>query len=115
MGEDKPLLTLTKKDFAVTYFSGSGAGGQHRNKHMNCVRITHPESGVTGCGTEQRSRQQNKRMAFKRLTDNPKFMAWLKVQSLHAEDLERAMEDAMKPANLSVEVYKEGQWKSKSQ
>lgn len=107
---NKPVLTLTKKDFTIWYYSGSGAGGQHRNRHMNCVKITHPESGVTGCGTEQRSREQNKRMAFKRLTANPKFKAWLSMKSLHTEDLERAVEAAMKPANLSIEIWRDGKW-----
>ena len=53
--KEKPLLTLTKKHFEITFFSGKGAGGQHRNKHQNCVRIHHVESGVTVTGTEQKS------------------------------------------------------------
>ena len=27
-------LHLTKKDFKITWFSGQGAGSQHRNKHQ---------------------------------------------------------------------------------
>lgn len=27
-------LHLTKKDFKIDWFSGQGAGGQHRNKHQ---------------------------------------------------------------------------------
>ena len=106
----KPLLTLTKRDFAVTYYSGRGAGGQHRNKHMNCVRICHPDSGCCAQGTESKSREQNKRKAFNRLTKLPKFKAWLSMQSLHAEDLARAVEEAMQVHNLKIEIMKEGQW-----
>lgn len=106
----KPLLTLTKKDFVIWYYSGKGAGGQHRNRHMNCVQIVHPESGVSGRGTEQKSRKQNKRMAFKRLAANPKFKAWLSMKSLNVDAIERAMEEAMNPKNLSIEMWKEGAW-----
>ena len=49
-------LHLTKKDFKLDWFNGSGAGGQHRNKHQNCCRITHIESGLTSIGQDSRSR-----------------------------------------------------------
>jgi protein subunit release factor A len=42
------LFSVTKKDFNVDYFSGKGAGGQYRNKHQNCVRLKHIESGAYG-------------------------------------------------------------------
>lgn len=49
-------LHLTKKDFKLEWFSGTGAGGQYRNKHQNCCRITHIESGLTCTGQTQRDR-----------------------------------------------------------
>ena len=60
-------IHLTKKDFRLEWYSGSGAGGQFRNKHQNCCRITHIESGITENGTESRSRVENQRTAFSRL------------------------------------------------
>lgn len=60
-------LHLTKKDFKLEWYSGSGAGGQHRNKHQNCCRITHIESGLTVNGTDSRSRVENQRVAFTKL------------------------------------------------
>jgi len=60
-------LHLTKKDFKLEWYSGSGAGGQHRNKHQNCCRITHIESGLTANGTSSRSRLTNQREAFEEL------------------------------------------------
>ena len=110
MGNVKPLLTLTKRDFVIWYYSGKGAGGQHRNKHMNCVKIKHIESGTCAQGTESKSREQNKRMAFNRLTKLPKFKAWLSMKSLHAEDFARAIEEAMNPKHLSVEIWRNGKW-----
>lgn len=60
-------IHLTKKDFKLEWYSGSGAGGQHRNKHQNCCRITHIETGLKAQGTESRDRVTNQRVAFNRL------------------------------------------------
>ena len=60
-------MRLTKKDFSIDWFSGTGKGGQHRNKHQNCCRITHLASGITVNGTASRSRVDNQREAFTKL------------------------------------------------
>ena len=78
---DNLLFSITKKDLKITYFSGSGAGGQHRNRHNNCVRINHPNSGVTVQATEHKSLSKNKQLAFKRLGNDKKFRIWLKSKA----------------------------------
>lgn len=60
-------IHLTKADFKIEWYSGTGPGGQHRNKRQNCCRITHIESGITVNGTESRSRVDNQDAAFKKL------------------------------------------------
>ena len=60
-------LHLTKKDFHVDWFSGQGAGGQYRNKHQNCCRITHIATGLRSTGQSNRDRPSNQREAFKSL------------------------------------------------
>lgn len=105
------LFSITKKDFEISYFSGTGPGGQHRNKSQNCVRIKHPESGVMATGQDERSREQNLRNAFKRLTENPKFKTWLRVKTAEAlvdkeqekRDINRLVDEAMKEDNLKIE------------
>jgi protein subunit release factor A len=62
-------LHLTKKDFKLEWFSGTGAGGQHRNKHQNCCRITHIESGMVETGQNSRERSVNQREAFTKLAN----------------------------------------------
>ncbi len=57
-------MKVTKKDFKITWFSGTGAGGQHRNKHQNCCRIKHIPTGIITTGQKSRSRITNKRDAF---------------------------------------------------
>ena len=59
-------IHLTKKDFRVEWFSGTGAGGQYRNKHQNCCRITHIGSGLSAIATD-RERTSNQRKAFQEL------------------------------------------------
>ncbi len=39
------LKTYKDEDFRIEWYSGTGAGGQHRNKHQNSCRITHLPTG----------------------------------------------------------------------
>jgi peptide chain release factor 1 len=34
-------FTLNDSDLKIEWYSGTGAGGQHRNKHQNSCRLTH--------------------------------------------------------------------------
>lgn len=57
-------LHLSRKDFKLEWYSGEGGGGQHRNKHQNCCRITHIETGISAVGTASKSRVTNQKAAF---------------------------------------------------
>lgn len=61
------IFQARKKDFNVQWFSGTGPGGQHRNKHQNCVRITHIPTGMRETCQSHRERSRNLREAFKAL------------------------------------------------
>ena len=61
------LRSWTRDELELTWFSGQGAGGQHRNKHQNCVRLRDPETGLAAVGQEHRSRARNLRDALDRL------------------------------------------------
>lgn len=61
------IFQVTKKDLEIDYFSGTGAGGQHRNKHMNCVRIKHIPTGIMTQCQSHRERAANFREAFQKL------------------------------------------------
>ena len=58
-------LHFTKDDFKVDWFSGTGPGGQHRNKSQNCCRITHIETGISAQCQDSRSANRNKAKAFR--------------------------------------------------
>lgn len=32
--------------YSYRWYSGTGAGGQHRNKHQNCLELTHIPTGI---------------------------------------------------------------------
>jgi peptide chain release factor 1 len=61
-----PYLRRSDDDFRVEWFSGSGAGGQHRNRHLNCSRIWHVPTGLKQ-ERQGRSREANYRDAMEAL------------------------------------------------
>ena len=108
------LFSITKKDLTIQTFRSGGKGGQHQNKRESGVRIIHKASKCVGESREERSQYANKKIAFRRLTKNPKFKMWINrrayeiVQGKRIEDI---VEEQMEPLNLKVEVVDEaGKW-----
>lgn len=112
--ERQLLFKLTKKDFEVEPFKGSGKGGQNRNKVMSCCRIRHPASGAVAEGKEQRDFPQNKKAAFKRLVEKPEFLKWHKIQCAKMLgtyiDTEKWVNEQMDFKNLRFEIQVNGRW-----
>ena len=53
--------TISENDLKVEWYSGTGAGGQYRNKHQNSCRITHIPTGIIAkaeCRSRQNSRDE---------------------------------------------------------
>lgn len=50
--------TIPESDLRIEWYSGTGAGGQHRNKHQNSCRITHIPTGIIATA-QCRSRQNS--------------------------------------------------------
>lgn len=55
--------TIPESDLKIEWYSGTGAGGQHRNKHQNSCRITHIPTGEVATA-QCRSRQNSLDMAM---------------------------------------------------
>lgn len=51
-------VTIPNSDLKIEWYSGTGAGGQHRNKHQNSCRITHIPTGIVAT-SQCRSRQNS--------------------------------------------------------
>jgi protein subunit release factor B len=113
MKKKELLYSIIKKDFNVEYFSGTGAGGQHRNKHQNCVRLRHNDSGVTTTGQSNRDRQTNLKEAFNSLVKHPKFKVWMNKKTwevIEGKTIEQKVEESLVPKNLKVEIKEDGKW-----
>jgi hypothetical protein len=110
----KPLLSLTRKDFRVDTFCAGGKGGQHQNKTHSAIRITHIETGFSAECRNYRSQYQNKKEAFIRLCNNPRFRFWIKNKSFNilnmADVIEKQVREAMLSQNLKIEVRKNNGW-----
>jgi len=107
------LFSITKKDLDIEFFSGKGAGGQHRNKHQNCVRMRHIESGVVTTGQSNKERQRNIREAFDSLIKHPKFKIWMnrKIhETIEGKTIEDKVAELMSPENLKIEVRGKDGW-----
>ena len=108
------LFSVTKNDLEIDWFSGTGCGGQYRNKHQNCCRIRHKDSGAIATGQSQRDRVSNLKEAMENLVKSPKFKAWVKVRvgevTGEKADIEAKVDRAMR--HLKFEVKDEaGNWK----
>lgn len=111
MTDRKPVLSVTLKDCDVETKRGSGKGGQNRNKRDTAVRIVHRASGAVGESQEERSQLQNKRTAFKRMAQTPKFEAWLRKMRGVVTLAEVEVSESMRPRNIKTEVRDaDGNW-----
>lgn len=61
--------SVNKKDLIISFYRGSGAGGQHRNKTDSACRIKHIPTGIFSTCESHKSQAQNKKEAFKRLSE----------------------------------------------
>lgn len=72
-------VTFNDRDFKVEWYSGTGAGGQHRNKHQNSCRLTHLPTGLvvtSQCRSRENSLAEAKGTILERLNDQTKGAAF---------------------------------------
>jgi protein subunit release factor B len=92
------VFSITKDDLVIQTFRSGGKGGQNQNKVESGVRIIHRASGCVSESREHRDQIQNKRAAFRRLIEQPKFKAWFKTEAA------RRMMDKSKLREINDEV-----------
>lgn len=77
--------TIRESDLRIEWYSGTGAGGQHRNKHQNSARITHIPTGIVATA-QCRSRQNSLEQAMTAMTQQVEAVARNKYNSEQASD-----------------------------
>jgi peptide chain release factor 1 len=68
--KERLIIEYNDRDFKVEWYSGTGAGGQHRNKHQNSCRLTHLATGevaTSQCRSRENSFEQAQRELLSRL------------------------------------------------
>lgn len=112
--ERKLLFSVTAKDCEWSYTKGTGAGGQKRNKTSSAVHCMHRPSGARGYSEASRSQADNKRDAFVKMANTVEFRRWNQLEAMkkmgQLEELERKLEEDMKPWNLRYETRVDGVW-----
>lgn len=63
---DSPYMKRSSDDYEYRWYSGTGKGGQHRNRHMCCLEITHLPTGISQ-KADGRSRASNENIALESL------------------------------------------------
>jgi len=117
MKKREKILSITKKDFTIQTFRSGGKGGQHQNKTDSGVRIIHKESDARGECRNHREQGRNKKEAFKRLVETPKFKIWLNRRIYEIGDgktIEERVDEQLKPEKLKIEIKDdENKWVEK--
>lgn len=97
------VFTVTVKDCEVQTFRSGGPGGQNQNKVNSGVRIIHHPSGARGECRETRDQLQNKRIAFRKMAESPKFKIWINKRLYGYKTPEERVEEDMRPENIKIE------------
>jgi len=69
---ERRAVEFNNRDFRIEWYSGTGAGGQHRNKHQNSCRITHIATGMvvtSQCRSRENSLEEAKATIVDRLAN----------------------------------------------
>ena len=108
--EAKPWLTVTSNDCKWDYYRVGGNGGQKVNKTSSGVRVTHPPSGAVGKATDTRSQHKNRRIAWQRMVDDPKFKTWVRMQGGVQAKIEAEVDRLMQDRYIRTEVKEYCRW-----
>lgn len=110
------LFSVTKDDCEWQTLRSGGPGGQNQNKVSSGVRVIHRPSGAVGEARYPLSQLFNRREAFKRMANSPKFQRWARIHAaevmgkIDPKEISMRVEEQMNAKNIKVEVGDGTKW-----
>lgn len=92
---DNNPVSISNNDLKIEWYSGTGAGGQYRNKHQNSCRITHIPTGIM-VTAQTRSRQNSLSVAMQDLQERLDNEAKRQYNSVIAYDRKKQVGSGMR-------------------
>jgi protein subunit release factor B len=107
----RKILSVTAADCELQTFRCGGKGGQNVNKRDTGARYIHHPSGARGESRDERSQWQNRKLAWKRMTEDSKFQLWLRRTLGQEAAVEAEIMRYDPPAtDIRIEVKHNGRW-----
>ncbi len=92
---DPEICQLTAQDVEIKTTTGTGPGGQHRNKTESCVVATHKETGIS-VRVDMKSQYQSKAMALKILSSRVTEMQQTQAITERSQDRKKQVGSGMR-------------------
>lgn len=110
--ERQLLFSVTANDCDWSYTRGTGNGGQKKNKTSSAVHCSHRPSGAHGYSEASRSQLDNRRDAFRKMTESAEFQRWLKIETMRRNgemaEIERRVEEDLRKVRTEIRI--DGRW-----
>ncbi len=87
----KMKIEIQEKDLRMDFFVSTGPGGQHRNKTMSAVRLTHIPTNTVTVSCAERSQHNNRAYAMEQLLEKLEKLEHKVNADLNAKRREEAL------------------------
>ncbi|NDB89124.1 MAG: peptide chain release factor-like protein [Thaumarchaeota archaeon] len=108
----QPLFSIRANDCDWSYTRGTGNGGQKKNKTSSAVHCRHRASTAYGYSEASRSQLDNRRDAFRKMSETDQFQQWVKLEFMRRsgqlDEIERSVERELQ--NVKLEIKIDGRW-----
>lgn len=91
--EKKLNITIQDKDIREDFFKSTGPGGQHRNKSMTAVRLTHIPTKTVTVSCAERSQANNRMYAMEQLIEKLKGSENRLIQMTNEDKRSKSIND----------------------
>lgn len=99
-------IAIADSELNVEWYSGTGSGGQFRNKHQNSCRLTHIKTGIM-VTSQTRSRTNSYALAYAELTNRVKSQQQTKYNNIVATDRKQQVGSGMRGDKIRTYRFQE--------